>query len=275
MPSAKPKRKSNRPSFEKPPVAEVVCGLQFRPLAQFEAPHYGLFWETIRKNYPRSRTIAPIANQQIVEVAPHEPITLQMVANAPELPRVWFISKDDTCLVQLQPDRFLFNWREGDNQAEYPRYDNVIKKFRALYQSFEKFVSQNKIGNVSLMQCELTYINHIKPGDGWQELADMGEVFPDLSWRRGKRYLPPPSSFVFRTNHVMSNGNLQLVALNAKARTDKSLLIRLDIGARATIEQMGDIDQWKWFDLANSWIVNAFIDFTSQKMQRDIWKRTK
>lgn len=32
------------PHFEAPPVAEVVCGIQFDPLLKFQSPHFGAFW---------------------------------------------------------------------------------------------------------------------------------------------------------------------------------------------------------------------------------------
>ena len=227
-----------RPSFKAPPVAEVVCGIQFRPLTQFEAPHYGLFWEIIIKEYPRSRTLAAINTGQMVEVLPHELITVPIVVNAPEMPRVWFVSEDDTCLIQLQPDRFLFNWREGPNRAPYPRYKNVIKKFRELFQTFEKFVARHKLGNIVPISYELSYINYIRQGQGWKTFADIGEIFPDLSWRTGDRFVSEPVNFAFRSAHVMSPGQLQLSVQSAKSAPEKAPLIRFDIAARVAVTEL-------------------------------------
>lgn len=268
-----------RPSFRNPPVGEVVCGIQFRPLTQFQAPHYGIFWEQIRKEFPRCRTVAPLATGQPIDMQPNEPteITVQFVANAPDMPRVWFISKDDTCLVQLQPDRLLFNWREGPSRAPYPRFKTIIKKFRDIFGKFDKFVNTNGLGELSLLQTEVTYINHIKFAPGFESFADIGEVFPDFSWRRGDRTVSAPDNFQFRSTHpLLNDGKLQVSIGSARSRTDKSPLIRFDLTARGSATLLKNVNEiWNWYDLANETIVDAFIDLTSKAMQRDSWKRIK
>jgi len=36
------------PSYENPPVIEVVCGVQFKPIKNFLSVHFGAYWETIK-----------------------------------------------------------------------------------------------------------------------------------------------------------------------------------------------------------------------------------
>jgi uncharacterized protein (TIGR04255 family) len=141
---------------------------------------------------------------------------VQMNMNAPDMPRVWFVSADDTCLIQLQPDRFLFNWREGPNRTPYPRYKTVIKKFRTLYNAFEKFVSQHKLGSIVPQQCELSYVNYIRQGQGWSTFADIGEIFPDLSWRKGDRFIPDPVNFNFQFPKCPRNVARAVTIVDAK-----------------------------------------------------------
>lgn len=266
-----------RPSFKSPPLVEVVCGVRFRPLSAFEAPHYGLFWKTIQKGYPRSRTVASLSSGNQIEVRPNEPaeVTVQLSINAPDMPRVWFISADDTRLVQLQPDRFLFNWREGPERAKYPRYPAVIGRFKTLYGTFEKFLKDNKLGNLSLLSAELSYINHIKPGAGWSDLGDIGEVFPDFSWRRGNRVVTPPVNFNFRSNHVLAGGRLSVTVQTARSTADQSQLLRFDLTVRGEATDFEKEGMWKWYDAANISIVDSFTDLTSTMMQKDVWKRAR
>lgn len=205
----------------------------------------------------------------------NEPAEITFTTNIPDMPRVWFISQDDTCLVQLQPDRFLFNWREGPQAAAYPRYPVVIKKFRTLFSSFEKFLAKNKIGSASPQHLELSYINHVKQSAHWSALADIGEVFPDLSWRRKKRFLSTPEGIGFRSNHSMDAGKLSINIVSAQMKTDRSPMFRFDLHARGNVSEIGDTNVWAWFDKANTWIVDAFIDMTSDPMQHDVWKRLK
>ena len=48
------------PSYKKPPVIEVVWSVQFSKLPWLTAAHTGLFWDIIRKEYPRCEEQAPI-----------------------------------------------------------------------------------------------------------------------------------------------------------------------------------------------------------------------
>ncbi len=48
------------PDFEKPPVIEVVCGLQFVPIRAFTVPYLGILWDKFKANYPNCREVAPL-----------------------------------------------------------------------------------------------------------------------------------------------------------------------------------------------------------------------
>ena len=261
---------AKRPSFKRPPLGEVVCGVQFRPLALFQAPHYGLYWQAIRADFPTSRTVLPLGNSfQMVQNEPAE-ITVQL--GAPDMPRVWFISADEACLIQVQQDRFLFNWRDGAGINEYPRYPTVIKRFKRLFAGFKDFLKKNEIGEPTLTGTEMSYINNIKPGEGWNQLSQVGTVFPDFSWREGARFLAPPDAFNFRSNHALPAGRLHVAIQTAKTK-DNPQHIRFDLTARAALADIEDGDVWPWFDQANDSIVKAFIDLTAKSMQTNVWQR--
>ncbi len=235
-----------------------------------QAPHYGLFWEIIRKQFPRTRTLAALNSS--IEVPPNREVSLT-VEEAP-LPRVWFISKDDSSLVQLQPDRLLFNWRAGENRLKYPRFKAVIRDFESILGKLRHFVADNELGELSLVQSELSYVNHIRRGMGWSSLGDIGEIFPDFSWRRGSRIVSEPESFNFRSNHNYPGGMLHVAVLTARHNTDKAdQIIRFDLNVRGNATSFDEAALWDWFTDANSYIVEAFVDLTSKNAQREIWKR--
>ena len=189
------------------------------------------------------------------------------------LPRVWFVSADDTCLIQLQQDRFLFNWRER-KEAKYPRYPTVIKRFKTLFAKFERFLKDNELGEPTLIGSEMVYVNVIKAGTLWQKPEDLGEIFPDFSWRKGQRFLPPLEGFNFRTTHQMSGGRLQ-VAISSMKPPDGAHGIRFDLTARGAAADIEGEKLWQWYDQANTWIVSAFIDLTSKQAQAGEWQRIK
>jgi uncharacterized protein (TIGR04255 family) len=245
----------------------------------FEAPHYGLFWQQVRKRFPRSRTLPALVTGQRIEIVPNEPseITVQAIVNAPDMPRVWFVSPDETTLIQLQPDRFLFNWREGRDRAKYPRFKWILARFRRFFMEFQRFVTDNNLGDLAPTQAELTYINHIKQGEGWSTLDDIGGVFPDLSWRRaGKRFTPAPQSVHFRSSHELVDGTLSALIQSARSRPGDVPLIRFDLSVRSSaVARLEGDSFWNWFEVANALIDSAFLDLTSERVQVEIWKRVK
>ena len=43
-------------AYAKPPVEEVVLGVQFPPIPHFSDAHAGLYWQRVRANYPRAES---------------------------------------------------------------------------------------------------------------------------------------------------------------------------------------------------------------------------
>lgn len=215
----------------------------------------------------------PIGPQ--IKIPVNEPTELTVQLNAPDMPRVWFISEDDTRLVQVQPDRFHFNWREGPKRATYPRYKSVVKEFKLLFNKFERFLIDNEIGKPHLLGMSLSYINHIKFGEGLRNYGDIGEVFPDLAWRRGSRFMPIPDAIMLRTNHRVADGNIQVTVQSGRSNVDDFPLIRFDLAASESATEIDPDGIWSWYDKANTWIVDAFVDLTSKNFQRNVWGRTQ
>lgn len=118
------------PHYKQPPIIEVACGLTFDPLESLLVPHYGMFWERIKKDFPDC------------EHAPHlGELPPAMTSTEFPLPRVWFINSADDNVIQLQRDRFFFNWRRSAPVEKYPRYEFVIKSFREYLTEFSRFLS--------------------------------------------------------------------------------------------------------------------------------------
>src|SRR5688572_21037642 len=84
--------------FKRPPVVETLLGVQFAALPRLTLPMLGLFWGTIRDQYPVSQVQPPL-NPAIEEFPPTP--TLQVgveIASEPDA-RFWFIR--DTELIQV------------------------------------------------------------------------------------------------------------------------------------------------------------------------------
>jgi uncharacterized protein (TIGR04255 family) len=255
------------PSYKQPPVDEVVCGFRFERLRQLKVPHIGLLWEKFRNEYPTVQHAVPIATDTslLVDEATGFP-----------LPRVWFISKADNELIQFQVDRFYYNWRHrGD---DYPRYPSVIKKFEKAKSHLDAFASELQLGTIEPLECELTYINHIPVGQGWESIIDLPKVIPDFTWQKEKHhFLPNPANVAWQVRFELPEGkgwlNVKLNQATRKVDGVPSLILELTakgFGAEKTTKAMRN-----WFDLAHEWIVRGFTELTAKEIQETFWKRER
>jgi uncharacterized protein (TIGR04255 family) len=172
------------PSYKKPPLVEVVWSVQFADMPWMTASHAGLFWQRIRGDFPTCEEQAPISRQEEPEalLAPRLPV--MRFSMKPTLSRQWFISPHGNELVQLQVDRFCFNWRKVQATDAYPRYPHVREQFARCWRRFSEFVEQEGRASVNVDLLEMTYLNHILRDEGWSAPGDIGRVFPSISFRQ-------------------------------------------------------------------------------------------
>ena len=260
------------PDYDNPPVIEVVCGIHFKPINEFLAPHLGLLWEKFRSDYPICQEVAPLS--PVIERFGGDQRFGLEIHDVPPLPRIWFVHKKDTGIIQIQRDRFLHNWRKMRPEDEYPRYPNVIKMFIDRLSQFKKFLIVNEFEDLEPLQFEMTYINHIWQGEAWTNLKEVGKVFPDFNLRYDKkRFLPEPESINWRTSFVLpqEEGRLNATIRNGKHRETGQPMISLDLTVRGIGEDKTKEGMLTWFDLARKWIVLGFEDLTGSEIQEKIW----
>ena len=153
------------PKFEKPPVIEVVCGIQFEPLTSLLAPHLGVLWERYKQDYPHCREVAPLA--PVLERFEGLPSVELQLSDTPPLPRTWFIHQDETGIVQVQRDRFLHNWKKVRDEDEYPHYEKVIGMFR------DRLVRNHRRTSFSAVTAPWAMISKIRPAETSARTARM------------------------------------------------------------------------------------------------------
>jgi len=255
------------PSYKQPPVNEVVCGLRFEPLLQLKVPHIGLLWEKFRHEYPVAQHAIPIATDASLLV--------DETTGVP-LPRIWFIGKADNELFQLQLDRFYYNWRQrGD---DYPRYPSIIEKFEKGKRQLDAFTEELQLGTIKPVEFELTYINHIPTGQGWEIIDDLPKVIQDFTWQKEKHhFLPNPANVAWQVRFELPDGKGSLIVkLNqATRKVDGVPGLILELAAKGFGEEKTAKAMRNWFDLAHEWIVRGFTDLTAKEIQQTIWKRER
>ena len=194
----------------------------------------------------------------------------------PLFPRAWFERQDETSLIQIQRDRFLYNWKKVHDEDEYPHYENVIKKLRAVLSRFEFFLTSNDLGRIEPLQYELTYVNHILRGHGWNALTEIGKVFPDFAWRHDqKRFLKNLEGVNWHSTFRLPNGagRLHSRIRHGIRKHDRHPILLLEFTCRGIGESTTTDAMWQWFDLAHEWIVRGFADLTADEVQKSIWGR--
>ena len=262
------------PEYNKPPVEEVVVGVQFESLEHYTTVHPGLYWQTIKKDYPHTEDQLPLElAYELFNEDKGQGIT-HTLKNMLPLRRCWFVNEGKNSLVQVQPERFLHNWRKISGKEEYPRYENIRQEFRKLWQGFRRFVKKWNLGELKLNYWELTYVNHIAEGEVWTSMGDISRVLPLWSGSTSGSYLPKPENIKFDVKYAFSN---ELTRLHVKLeprirRLDSSKLLRLTLTARGRLQSETEKKLLEKLDFGHELIVQAFTDITSPDAHK-IWKR--
>lgn len=250
-------------TFEKAPINEVVLGQVFLPRQDVLVPHFGAFWiNALQERYPKCSHAAPV-------VAPNESPISDSSTGWP-LPRVWYISEDDTRLVQLQQDRLYTNWRQSSAGEEYIRFSRIAEEFEVVFSRYQEFITQLSGQPLRTVGYELTYVNIIGKGPEWQSAGDVGLVFTDICWSDRERFLPAPKRVAAKFEFELPNqfGSMVVSIAPAKHRESHEEVFRLELAAAAPAEIVGNVPFAEWVNVAHDYIVYGFKDLTTDAMHK-------
>ena len=262
------------PDFDDPPVVETVLSVQFEPLPLVQTAHLGLLWDEYRASFPKSGEHPPL--DPVIEQFPERPIgrmglRLQAFANPP-IPRLSFANAQGNEMIQVQNDRFIKNWRKEGDSEQYPHYDKTIRpNFDRDFRIFLAFLEKNQLDTPCINQCEVTYVNHIIAGEGWEHYGELEKIF--TFWRSPDVTPPGPTEdlrlharFVIPGDDGKPVGRLHVDLQPAVRLSDSRLMYLLQLTARGQIE-----DGVGFFDIGREWIVKTFKRLTSESMHT-IWR---
>jgi uncharacterized protein (TIGR04255 family) len=143
--------------FRDPPLVEVALGVQFKPLLGLRAIELGVLRDRWREEYPTIQEQPPLP--PTVETEPLSAPVVQITVGPALQSRLWFLSEDETELVQLQHDRLNVNWRRLSQDQTYPHYPAVRDRFVQRFRDLASIVSERHLGELLISQVELNYIN--------------------------------------------------------------------------------------------------------------------
>lgn len=260
--------------FENPPVVEVVFGVQFKSEQPLTTTHFGLYWDRfLQKEFPNVTDQPPLS--PVIEAVGSK-LNFQLeFGDMPPLRRVWFATPDGHRLLQLQEDRFHYNWKRSEQAEPYPGYDSIVPEFQQRFSEFQRFMSDAGLGRLQLSQFELTYVNHIDRSGENEDVIDYGSLLVDhFCAERTDRFLPPAEIINWATSYPLprSEGRLHINARTATRAADERRILRLDLTVRGIPSSNPSENMMGWLGAAHEWITRGFADSISDDLQK-AWGR--
>lgn len=174
-------RPSHLPDFAQPPLDEVVLGVQFSPSPRYTSLNLKDVWDLYSAEYPEVQEKPALDPTFETFGGPSPQPSMQFHFGPPPLhSRVWFISSEQSHLIQFQQDRFLLNWRRRPTGGEYPHFEDISRMFSDNLTKLAHWFESIQSHPLEINQAEVCYIN-IVPVDAF---ASAGEWF--TFWKPGK-----------------------------------------------------------------------------------------
>ncbi len=165
------------PQYAKPPIVELVLGVQFDSIPGFTTAHSGWFWrEYLGADWKVSEgQLVPEQTEVFGGLTPSR-LAFQLSQNAAS--RLLVENASGNRLLQLQHSRLHYNWRKKDE--EYPHFGLVYDEFDRFFTAFKNFVDVAGLKPVVGNQWEVTYVDIIPSGELWNNVGDFNDVLPGL-----------------------------------------------------------------------------------------------
>jgi uncharacterized protein (TIGR04255 family) len=286
-------RQSRRPSkydlvsFGHPPVAEVALAVQFAP-ETIDIEAFGRFARGVRDDLPtrQRQSVAPPMEERFDRVPATPSIQIRLEAPT-ELPRTWFLSEDGVQLVQLQHDRLTLNWRETNEDVDYPRYGALRERFEELLKLLTDALDE--IGQSHAINiCEVTYVNPIevprteKLEDGRSPMhPDLAKIINRVRTRPRDAFLPEAEDAQLQARWRIPSaevggdhapaGRLYLSAVPGLKPKGNVPIYLVNLTARLLTLHGDNKSAMEALDVAHKWVVLGFKDLTTPQMHRH-WK---
>jgi uncharacterized protein (TIGR04255 family) len=265
------------PAYERPPVSEVSVAVTFEPLDGLSAFAIGEIWTQIFKaEFPQSQEQPPLVPQveQFGAMGSQPQIKIQFLPGPPS-PRFWFLDPSGSDLVQIQRDWFSRNWRRTSAEQVYPRFPAIRDPFERELVRLSAFLSDQGIGTLTPVQCEVSYVNPIVP-------TDLGRVSSFLrQWRDTEGdFLKEPENLQANFRYLIADdggkpfGRLHVGLQPAIQVTDGSPIYLLTLTARGAPNGYEIADVMGFVDIGHQWIVRGFADIATDEMQ-EAWGRIR
>lgn len=264
-------------TFDNPPVNEVSFSVQLGAPAVDEVGALADFWPMIREAFPNHQKqppLPPIAEDFSAPRPGGPQPNIQFLAGPPPV-RYWFVSQDETRLVQVQADRFIYNWRRlpGREDLPYPRFRSLWPEFEKNYRAFI-----DATGGGAATWCELTYVNHVEaPGGVGGAHGPLARILRAMNPSATSESSPPTEDTQFQQRFRILDprnqepvGRFYITALPAFRTEDLAPIYVITLLVRGRQENGTPEEISEFFKTGRGLIVNAFKESTTEDMHK-IW----
>ncbi len=239
-------------TLEKSPLSELVLGVQY------DGPAFTInaeieIYTAFKSDFPEITEVPPL------------PAVIEDV-DAPQTQRIlndWvsrkhFIARERDRLIQIQPDRILFNWRKEDQQTKrYPRFDIVYKTFHEILNTAEKHLQTNSQRN----QYEMTYVDHVPLKSFDLDNYDMSPIFKLIEGGRSYKNLLLRYSIA----HQSVGGVINATIKSGIRKDNKDRIVVLEATCRGFLPEI-TVDEW--FSKAHKLLLEHFSDITTDRAKK-------
>lgn len=257
------------PSYDRPPVQELVIGCRFDPPKDQYLPHVGAYWTTVRDRFPVIQHHEPL-------VLPGEQQALSIdKASGVPLPRIWLMSQDSSRVLQLQIDTFILNWRKV-NGSVYPRFRPTFDEFYGRFKEYAAFMKDVGAGELTPKIGEVSYNNLLTESDAGVDVADDVEralQYMGQPVTKSLEFLGRPRQINWQIGYRLPKGGALTVKLSHGTRSEnpKRRMIMLELSTIGSLASKGVEDIAEWYEHAHVAIVKTFAEVTAPEVQRSAW----
>ena len=262
---------NNPVDFDDPPVAEVAMAVQFDSDVTDATITLRDYWPKIQARYPNVEQQPPLPPMSEDFGPSRQPSISVEFLNKPPAPRYWFLTENQAELIQVQPDRFAFNWRKEPPEAPYPRYEHLRSEFIAAYAAFLDTVQAGG-RNLRPNWCEITYINPIPPPAEDTARADLSSILKRVS-PDTPRSLPNIEDTTLSERYLLYRGDepmgrFHISATPAVRTGDLTPVYVLNLVARGLAESADLTGIVSFMDKGRELIVKSFAEMTTPAMHK-------
>jgi uncharacterized protein (TIGR04255 family) len=273
--------RADSPAFGAPPVSEVAIGIQFPAQVADDGIALADFWPKVRPAFPTLEKALPLPPMvENFDFPPPATPPVQFFSPQGLPQRYWFISSDETRLLQLQSDRFILNWRHRRPQDVYPHYEVLSSDFEQRFATFREESLPPERRSLALPNwCEVTYINVIDAVDrDLRRHRPLRDILRLVASPRSSQLLPPEDTQVQQRSIIFSLddasqpiGRLYILAAPGLRPEDNRPIYQLTLTVRiqpaaSTMESM-----FAALNRAHDLIIHTFVAITTPRMHK-VWK---